>query len=139
MRRSAANAPVRHGRDDGADRRARAARERERHEREGVESLTGGADLSIEARARGVGSPGPGRGGRSEGAARVGPESAQPRGGFFSFSFSDFYFFSFPFLLLFLFISFSFESIIFQMILSDEYSLCEVLLSFQVYAHDEMI
>jgi hypothetical protein len=24
------------------------------------------------------------------------------------------------------------------MILSDEYSLCEVLLSFQVYAHDEM-
>jgi hypothetical protein len=75
--------------------------------------------------------------GRSAGWARIGPAE----GGFFSFSFSffDFYFFSFPFLLLFLFISFSFESIIFQMILSDEYSLCEVLLSFQVYAHDEMI
>jgi hypothetical protein len=36
MRRSAANAPMRHGRDDDADRRAQAARERERREREGV-------------------------------------------------------------------------------------------------------
>jgi hypothetical protein len=52
VRRSAANAPVRHGRDDDADWRARAAREREWREREGVESLTGGADLSVEARAR---------------------------------------------------------------------------------------
>jgi hypothetical protein len=52
VRRSAANAPVRHGRNDDAERRARAARERERREREGVESLTGGAGLSAEARAR---------------------------------------------------------------------------------------
>ena len=77
MRRSAANAPVRHGRDDGADRRARAARERERRKREGVESLTGGAELSAEARARGVGPRGPGRGGegvraRDAGWARFG-------------------------------------------------------------------
>jgi hypothetical protein len=114
VRRSAANAPVRHGRDDSADRRARAARERERREREGVESLTGEADLSAEAWVREVGPPGPGEGGRSAGATRVGPESAQPRGGgFFSFPFSDFYFFSFPFLLLFLFTSFCFESKIF--------------------------
>jgi hypothetical protein len=107
MRRSAANAPMRHGRDDDADRRAQASRERERREREGVESLTGGADLSAEARARRVGPPGPGRGGeergRDAGWARIGPAEG---GGFFSFSFSDFYFFSFPFLLLFLFISF---------------------------------
>jgi hypothetical protein len=83
---------VRHGQDDGADRRARAARE-------GVESLTGGAGLSAEARAREAGPPGPGkRGERSASAARVGPELAQPRGGGF-LSFSDFYFFSFPFLL----------------------------------------
>ena len=91
---------------------ARAARERERHEREGGKSLTDGAELSAEARARGVGPPGPGRGGKERGrVARVGPDSTEPRG--VSFSFSDFYFFSFPFLLLFLFISFSFESIIF--------------------------
>jgi hypothetical protein len=77
VRRSAANALVRHGRDDGADRRARAARERERREREGVESLTGGADLSAEARAREVGPLGPGRGGKKRGRgagwARIGP------------------------------------------------------------------
>jgi hypothetical protein len=114
VRRSAANAPVRHGRDDGADRRAWATRESERREREGVKSLTGGADLSAEAWAREVGPPGPGKGGekrgRDTGWARIGPAEGE---GFFSFSFSDFYFFSFPFLLLFLFISFSFESIIF--------------------------
>jgi hypothetical protein len=89
VRRSTANAPVRHGRDDSADRRARAAKERERREREGVESLTGGAGLSVEARAREVGPSGLGeRGGRSAGAARVGPDLAQPRGeGFFLFLF----------------------------------------------------
>jgi hypothetical protein len=106
VRRSVANAPVRHGRDDDADRRARAAREREQREREGVESLTGGAGLSAEARAREAGPPGPWkRGERSAGWARTGPAEG---GGFLSFSFSDFYLFSFPFLLLFLFISFSF-------------------------------
>jgi hypothetical protein len=61
-----------------------------------------------------LGRLGRGEGGKERGrAARVGPDSAQSRGGFFSFSFSDFYFFSFPFLLLFLFIYFSFESKIF--------------------------
>ena len=86
-----------------------------------------------------LGRLGRGRGGKKSGRgacwARIGPAEG---GGFFSFSFFVFYFFSFHFLLLFLFISFSFESIIFYMILIDEYSLCEVLLSFQVYEHDEM-
>jgi hypothetical protein len=95
------------GENDGADRWARAARERERCEREGVESLTGGAELSARARARGVGPPGPGRGGGGEGARARGAGWAKfgpAEGGFFLFfSFSDFYFFSFPFLLLFLF------------------------------------
>jgi hypothetical protein len=95
------------GENDGADRRARAVREREWREREGGESLTGGAELSAEARARGAGPPGPGRGVEECGrTARVGPDSAQPRGGkfilfffwflslFFSFSiFVSFYFF----------------------------------------------
>ena len=82
------------GENDEADRWARAARERERREREGGESLTGGAKLSAWRAARGAGPPGPGRGeGESAGAARVGPNTAQPRrgGGFsFFFSFSDF-------------------------------------------------
>jgi hypothetical protein len=84
------------GQNDGADRRARAAREREWHEREGGKSLTGGAELSAEARAREAGPPGPRRGEGERGrATRVGPDSAQPRGGgSFSFSFFDFYFFS---------------------------------------------
>jgi hypothetical protein len=60
VRRSAANAPVRHGRDGDADRRARGARERDWRKREEVESLTGGAGLSAKAQARGVGPPGPG-------------------------------------------------------------------------------
>jgi hypothetical protein len=76
------------GENDGADRRARVARERERHEREGGESLTGGAELLAEARARGAGPPGPGRGGEEcERAARVGPDLAQPRGEFLFFFF----------------------------------------------------
>jgi hypothetical protein len=75
------------GENDGADRRARAARERERCEREGVESLTGGAEPSAGARARGVGPPGPGRGERERGrAARVGPIRPN-RGGFLFFFF----------------------------------------------------
>ena len=86
MRRSAANAPVRHGRDDGADRRARAARERERREREGVESLTGGADLSAEARAREVGPPGLGRGGEARAWRGLG-QNRPSRGGFLFFFF----------------------------------------------------
>jgi hypothetical protein len=80
------------GENDEVDRWARAARERERREREGGESLTGGAKLSARrARraTRGAGPPGPGRGeGESAGAARVGPNTAQPRRGeVFPFSF----------------------------------------------------
>jgi hypothetical protein len=87
VRRSAANAPVRHGRDDSADRRARAARERERREREGVESLTGGPICQRRRGRAELGRLGRGEGGRSAGAARVGPESAQPRGVSFLFLF----------------------------------------------------
>jgi hypothetical protein len=76
------------GENDGADRRARAAREREQREKEGGKSLTGGAELSAEARARGAGPPGPVRGEGERGrAARVGPDSAQPRGEFLFFFF----------------------------------------------------
>jgi hypothetical protein len=91
VRRSATNAPVRHGRDDDADRRAWAASGRE------VESLTGGAVGEGEARARR---------GRGAGWARMGP--AEGGKGFLFFSFSVFYFlfpffyfcfFLFPFLL----------------------------------------
>jgi hypothetical protein len=82
------------GENDEADRWARAARERERHEREGGELLMGGAKLSAGRAAHGAGPPGPGRGeGESAGAARVGPNTAQPRRGggcSFFFSFSDF-------------------------------------------------
>jgi hypothetical protein len=76
--------------------------ERELRERERVESLTGGAGLSEEARAREAGPLGPGgrRGGRSAGAARVGPELALPRG-------EGFFFFFFLFSISFLFFSFS--------------------------------
>jgi hypothetical protein len=107
VRRSVANAPVRHGRDDDADRRARAAREREQREREGVESLTGGAGLSAEARAREAGPPRPWkRGERSAGWARTGPAEGE---GFFLFLFLISNPFLFLFLFLFLFVSFSFE------------------------------
>ena len=75
------------GENDEADRWARAARERERREREGGESLTGGAKLSA---------------GR---AARVGPNMAQPmRGEVFPFSFLFPISNSFLFLFLFLFL-----------------------------------
>jgi hypothetical protein len=70
------------GENDEADRWARAARERERCEREGGESLTGGAKLSARRAARGAEPPGPGRGEGKRGRAElVGPDLAQPRGG----------------------------------------------------------
>jgi hypothetical protein len=70
------------GKNDKADRWARAARERERREREGGESLTGGAKLSARRAARGARPRGPGRGEGKRGRAElVGPDSAQPRGG----------------------------------------------------------
>ena len=80
------------GENDEADRWARAARERERREREGGKSLTGEAKLSARRAARGAGPPGPGRGEGKRGRAElVGPDSAQTRGEFlFFFSFSDF-------------------------------------------------
>jgi hypothetical protein len=69
------------GENDEADRWARAARERERREREGGESLTGGAKLSPGRTARGAGPPGPGRREGKRGRAELGgPNSAQPRG-----------------------------------------------------------
>jgi hypothetical protein len=78
----------------------------ERRERERVESLTGGAGLSEEARAREAGPPGPGRRGgergRGAGWARIGP--AEGGGFFFLFSFSVFYsLFSFSIFVSFLF------------------------------------
>jgi hypothetical protein len=88
--------------------------ERERREREGVESLTDGAGLSAEARARDAGSPVPEeRGGEARERRGLGQNWPSRGGRVFSFSFFIFYFFSFHFLLLFLFISVSFESIIF--------------------------
>jgi hypothetical protein len=101
------------GENDEADKWARAARERERREREGGHSLTGGAKLSAGRAGRGAGPPGPGRGeGERAGATRVGPNTAQPRRGeVFPFSFfliSNS--FLFLFLFLFLFVSFYFES-----------------------------
>jgi hypothetical protein len=63
-----------------------------------MESLTGGAGLSGVARAREAGPPGLGRRGGSAGAARVGPELAQPRGEvFFLFLFSISFLFIFYF------------------------------------------
>ena len=85
----------------------------ERREREGGESLTGGAKLSTRRAARGAGPPGPGRGeGKRRRAGLVGPDLAQPREGefSFSFSFSNSNSFLFLFLFLFLFVSFSFET-----------------------------
>jgi hypothetical protein len=82
------------GENDEADRWARAARERERRERDGGESLTGGAKLSAGHVARGAGPPWPGRG-EGEARARRGLGQIRPSrgggGGFsFFFSFSDF-------------------------------------------------
>jgi hypothetical protein len=77
----------------------------ERHERERVESLTGGASLSGVARARAAGPLGPwerGKHGRGAGWARMGPAEGE------GFSFSCFLFPFFLFLFLYLFISFSF-------------------------------
>jgi hypothetical protein len=77
--------------------------ERERRERKRVESLTGGASLSEEARAREAGPPGPGRQGekreRGAGWAKIGPTE----GGFFFFFCFLFLFFSFS-----IFVSFYF-------------------------------
>jgi hypothetical protein len=56
------------GESDEADRWGQAARERERREREGGGSLTGGARMSTRCAARGAGPPGPGR---EEGKARA--------------------------------------------------------------------
>jgi hypothetical protein len=76
------------GENDGADRLVRAARERERREREGVESLTGGAELSAEARrARSWAAWAGEMGGRSAGARRGLGQIRPSRGGEFLFFF----------------------------------------------------
>jgi hypothetical protein len=72
------------GENDKADRWARAARERERREREGGESLTGGAKLSARRAARGAGLPGSRRGGREWRACGAGWAGFGPADGGFS-------------------------------------------------------
>jgi hypothetical protein len=102
------------GENEGADRWGQAARERERREREGNESLMGGARLSARRAARGARPPGPGREGGGKrwrgvaGWAGFGP--AEEGGRFFLFLFLFLIPFFFLFLFLFLFVSFSFES-----------------------------
>ena len=101
------------GERDEADRRALAASERKRREREGDEALTGGARMSARGSgARSWAARAGERGGERGRAGLVGPDLAQPREGEFSFSFSfsnsNSFLFLFPFL--FLFVSFSFET-----------------------------
>jgi hypothetical protein len=101
------------GERDEADRRALAANERKRREREGDETLTGGARMSARgSSARSWAAWAGERGGERGRAGLVGPDSAQPgEGGFlFFFSFSNSNSFLFLFLFLFLFVSFSFET-----------------------------
>jgi hypothetical protein len=78
--------------------------EREQREREGVESLTGGAGLSAEARAREAGPPGPGERGGEARARRVLGQNWPSRGGRFFFLFL----FSISFLFIFYFCFFLF-------------------------------
>jgi hypothetical protein len=82
------------GENDEADRWGQVARERERREREGGESLTGGAKLSARHATHGAGPPGPGREGgkaRARGAGWAGFGLAEGGESFsFSFLFSDF-------------------------------------------------
>jgi hypothetical protein len=101
------------GESDETDRWGQTARERERREREGGGSLTGGARLSARRAARGAGPPGPQREGEKAWARRgwvgwIRPSRGGGKGFPFSFSFSNS--FLFFFLFLFLFVSFSFES-----------------------------
>jgi hypothetical protein len=81
------------GESDEADRWGQAARERERREREGGGSLTGGARLSARRAARGAGPPGPGRGGRKRGRGVAGWAGFGPAEEGKRFSFSNFCFF----------------------------------------------
>ena len=102
------------GEGDETDKWALAASERKRREREGDETLTGGARMSARGSgARSWAAWAGERGGERGRAGLVGPDSAQPReGGVFSFSFLFLIlipFFSF-FSILFLFVSFSFET-----------------------------
>jgi hypothetical protein len=100
------------GEKDEADRRALAASERERREREGDETLTGGARLS--ARGSGarswVGERGGERGRAGIGWAGFGPAEEGEGVSLFFFSFSNSNSFLFLYIFLFLFVSFSFET-----------------------------
>jgi hypothetical protein len=102
------------GERDEADRRALAASERKRREKEGDETLTGGARMSVRGSgARSWAAWAAERGKERGRAGLVGPDSAQPGGGgefSFFFSFSKSNSFLFFFLFLFLFVSFSFET-----------------------------
>jgi hypothetical protein len=87
------------GERDETDKRALAASERKRREREGDEALTGGVRISARgSRARSWAAWAGERGGERGRAGLVGPDSAQPReGGVFLFPilipfFSFFYF-----------------------------------------------
>jgi hypothetical protein len=105
VRRSVANAPVRHGRDDDADRRARAARGRAAREGESGVADWWGRSVRGGAGARSWAAwAGEERGG-SAGAARVRPEFAQPRGECFSFFL---FLFSIPFFSFSIFVCFYF-------------------------------
>jgi hypothetical protein len=106
VRRSAANAPVRHGRNDEADKRAWAARERATRGGGRRGSLTSGVGLSGGGAARAAGPCGPwkergGKSGRGAGWARMAPAEGGEGFSFFLFSISFFYFgfFLFSFLL----------------------------------------
>jgi hypothetical protein len=95
------------GENDEADRWARATKERERRERKGGESLTGGARLSARREARGARSwaAWAGEGGREARACGAGWAGFGPaEGGIFSFSFLFLISTSFLFLFLFLFL-----------------------------------
>jgi hypothetical protein len=127
------------GESDETDRWGQTARERERREREGGGSLTGGARLSARRAARGAGPPGPQREGEKAWARRgwlgwIRPSRGGGKGFPFSFSFSNSFLFFFYFCF-FLFLSPLNQKILY-MILSDKYGLCEVLQLFQVYAYD---
>jgi hypothetical protein len=97
VRRSAANAPVRHGRNDEADKRAWAARERATRGGGRRGSLTSGVGLSGGGAARAAGPCGPwkergGKSGRGAGWARMGPAKGGKGFSLFCFLFPFFLF-----------------------------------------------
>jgi hypothetical protein len=130
-----------HGREGGANKRGPLARERAVARERGRARLMGGVGSS----ARGGGSGAGGREGWATWAVRgargrgekVGPDSAQPRGGeVFLFLFLFLFFFYFYFYFYFL-SSFSFEQIFSYISLGVKNILCDVLQPTMGYAYDE--